>query len=117
MKFVRYILSDNGILVTTVFFLMVAAAFASTGIILEAQNHLVGRPLLAIDDDIASFVLAGVMGDVPSTAGTCQSIGFFMAYVVTPLVVAALFAVKAIESYRSRRITRTRLMYIVSQSY
>jgi hypothetical protein len=117
MKIFRHILSDNGILVTTVFFLMIAAAFACTGIVLEAQDHMAGLPLLAIDADIASYVLAGVMGDVPSTAGTFQSIGFFVAYVVTPLTAVTLFAIKAVVARRGRRITRTRLMSIVSQPY
>jgi hypothetical protein len=35
------------------------------------------------------------MGDVPSTAGTLQSIGLCAAYVVTPFVVAITLAVKA----------------------
>lgn len=117
MKIFRHILSDNGILVTTVFFLMIAAAFACTGAVMEAQDHMVGLPLLAIDADIASYVLAGVMGDVPSTAGTLQSIGFFGFYVVTPLVVAALYGTRAVVRHRGRRITRNRLMYIASQQY
>lgn len=117
MKIFRHILSDHGILVTTVCLLMIAAAFACTGIVMEAQDHMAGRPLLAMDADLASYVLAGVMGDVPSTAGTFQSIGLFGAYLVSPLAAVTLFAIKAVVRNRGRRITRNRLMYIVSQQY
>lgn len=95
MKTLRHILSDNGIIVTTLCVLMIAAAFALTGIVMEAKGYIAGQPLLSMDGDVVSYVMAGVMGDVPSTAGTLQSIGLFLAYVVAPFVVAIMFALRS----------------------
>lgn len=102
MKITRHILSDNGIIVTTLCVLMIAAAFALTGIVMEANGYMAGQPLLSMDGDVVSYVMAGVMGDVPSTAGTLQSIGLFLAYVVAPFVVAVMFALRVnveVESF------------------
>jgi len=95
MKILRHILSNNGIIVTTLCVLMIAAAFALTGIVMEAEGYKAGQPLLSMDGDVVSYVMAGVMGDVPSTAGTLQSIGLFLAYVVAPFVVAIMFALRS----------------------
>lgn len=95
MKIARHILSNNGIIVTTLCLIMLAAVFALTGIVMEAKDYMAGQPLLSIDGDVVSYVLAGVMGDVPSTAGTLQSIGLFLAYVVSPFVIAIMFALRA----------------------
>lgn len=95
MKNFRHLLSDNGIIVTTICVLMIAAAFTLTGIVMEAKGYMSGQPLLSMNGDVVSYVMAGVMGDVPSTAGTLQSIGLFLAYVATPLVVVIMFALRA----------------------
>jgi hypothetical protein len=95
MKIIRHILSNNGIIVTTLCVLMIAGAFALTGIVMEANGYMAGQPLLSMDGDVVSYVMAGVMGDVPSTAGTLQSIGLFLAYVVAPFVVAIMFALRS----------------------
>ena len=95
MKILRHILSNNGIIVTTLCVLMIASAFALTGIVMEANGYMAGHPLLSMDGDVVSYVMAGVMGDVPSTAGTLQSIGLFLAYVVAPFVVAIMFALRS----------------------
>lgn len=95
MKITRHILSDKGIIFTTICVLMIAAAFALTGIVMEAEGYMAGQPLLSMDGGVVSYVMAGVMGDVPSTAGTLQSIGLFLAYVVAPFVVAIMFALRA----------------------
>lgn len=96
MKIARHILSDNGMLVVTVFLLMIAAAFCFEGVMMEASSPLADLPLLSSSgDSITSYVMAGVMGNIPSTAGTFQSIGLFVGYIVTPFVVAIMFATRA----------------------
>jgi hypothetical protein len=62
---------------------------------MEANDQLAGLPhAFSGTQTVTSYVMAGVMGDVPSTAGTLQSIAMFMAYVITPFVVAIMFAIK-----------------------
>lgn len=96
MKIARHILSNNGILVVTVYLLMIAAAFAFEGVMMEASSPLADLPLFSSSgNSITSYIMAGVMGKIPSTAGTLQSIGFFLAYIGTPFVVALMFAARA----------------------
>lgn len=96
MKIARHILSNNGMLVVTVYLLMIAAAFALKGVMMEASSPLADLPLFSSSgNSITSYVMAGVMGKIPSTAGTLQSIGFFLAYIVTPVVVSLMFAARA----------------------
>ena len=95
MKITRHILSTNGIIVTTFALLMLAAAFSIGGIMTEANGYMAGQPLVSFDGGVLSYVMSGVMGDVPSTAGTLQSIGLFLAYVMTPFTAAIMLVVKA----------------------
>lgn len=92
---IRHFLSDKGIILTTICVLMIAAAFALTGVVMEANGSMSKQPVLSIDGGVVSYVIAGVMGEVPSTAGTLQCIGLGLAYVVAPLVVAIMFAMRA----------------------
>jgi len=96
MKIARNILSDKGILVVTVYLLMIAAAFAFGGIMMTTSHPHADLPLpSSIGGSITSYVMAGVMGEIPSAAGTFQSIGLFLAYIVTPFVVAIMLAARA----------------------
>jgi hypothetical protein len=95
MKIARLILSDKGILLVTVFLLMIAAAFAFGGVMMQASSPHADLPLpSSIGNSITSYVMAGVMGKIPSAAGTFQSIGLFLAYIVTPFVVAIMLAAR-----------------------
>jgi hypothetical protein len=95
MKFFNHILSEKGILAATVILLTIAAVLAIVGMSMEATDQLIGVPSSFTGHETVTWLLtAGVMGDVPSTAGTLQSLAFFVAYVVTPLVVAIMFAIK-----------------------
>jgi hypothetical protein len=96
MKIARLVLSNKGIIVATIFLLMLAAVIAMTGIVIEAGGYMAGQPLVPVDGGIVSYVMTGVMGDVPSTAGTLQSIGLFLAYVVAPFVASIMFALRSV---------------------
>lgn len=96
MKIARHLVSNNGMLVVTVCLLMIAAALMCEGVMMEASSPLANLPLFSdVGNSITSYVMAGVMGKIPSTAGTYQSIGLFVGYVATPFTVAVMFAIKA----------------------
>lgn len=96
MKLVRNLLSEKGIILTVIVLLMIASVLAMAGVVIEAKNHMASQPLLAIDSgNITSYVMTGVFGDLPSLAGTLQSFGLFVGFVVTPFVLAIMLTVKA----------------------
>lgn len=96
MKLARNVLSEKGMILTVIVLLMIAALLAMAGVVVEAKNHMAGQPLLAIDSgNITSYVMTGVFGDLPSLAGTLQSYGLFVGFVVTPFVLAIMLTIKA----------------------
>lgn len=63
---------------------------------MEASSPHADLPLpSSIGNSITSYVMAGVMGEIPSAASTFQSIGLFLAYIVTPFVGAIMLAARA----------------------
>lgn len=95
MKITRHVLSDVGILFATICLLMIAAAFTMVGVLMEASSPLANLPLVShVGNSVTSYVAAGVMGEIPSTAGTIQSIGLFVGYVVAPFAVALMLAAR-----------------------
>lgn len=97
MKIARHLLSDAGILASTVVLLMIAASLSVAGIGIEMHNQAARLPpvVLAADIDLPHYVLQAVMGKIPSTAGTLQSFGMVFGFIVTPVVVALMIAIKA----------------------
>lgn len=96
MKSSRHILSNNGILAATVILLTIAATLAFVGVGLAAQNAIAGIPPVSVGagDSVTLYVMSGVMGKIPSVAGTLQSFALALAYGVTPLVVVSMFAAR-----------------------
>lgn len=96
MKIARHLFSDAGILATAVLLLMIAASLSIAGIGVEMHNQAAGFPpvVLGADVDLPHYVLQAVMGKIPSVAGTLQSFGMFSGFIVTPVVVALMIAIK-----------------------
>jgi hypothetical protein len=96
MKFARHVFSDAGILATTVLLLMIAASLSIAGIGIDMHNQAAGfrAVVLGADVGLPHYVLQAVMGKVPSTAGTLQSLAMFLGFVVTPFVSALMIAIK-----------------------
>lgn len=96
MRLTRYLVSDKGIIVSTVVLLMIAASLAIAGIGIEMHNQAAGLPpvVLGADIDLPHYVLQAVLGKIPSTAGTLQSFGMVLGYIVTPFVAALMIAIK-----------------------
>jgi hypothetical protein len=58
MKITRHILSTDGIIVTTLCIIMIAAAFALSGIMMEANGYMAGQSLISFDGSIVSYVMS-----------------------------------------------------------
>lgn len=93
MKSIRNILSNNGILAVIAILLTIAATLVFIGIGLEAQDRIAGISI-GSGESITSFVMSGVMGNIPSVAGTLQCFAIALAYGLTPLVVVSMFAAR-----------------------
>lgn len=96
MKFARHLFSDAGILTSTVVLLMIAASLSIAGIFLDMHNQAAGFApvVLGADVGLPHYVLQAVMGKIPSTAGTLQSLAMVLGFIVTPFVAALMIAVK-----------------------
>lgn len=105
MKTSRTILSNNGILAVTAILLTVAAALAIVGVGIEAQSKIEGATTLAVDvqNQVTLYVMSGVMGEIPSVAGTLQSFALAIAYGLAPLVVLSMFAVRTFTGIHATR--------------
>jgi hypothetical protein len=96
MKSSRHVFSNNDILAITAILLTIATAFAFVGVGLEAQNQIRGLPPVSVaaGESVTLYVMAGVMGKIPSLAGTLQSFAFAFAYGLTPFVALSMFAAR-----------------------
>lgn len=102
MKSFRHMLSNNGILAATAILLSIAATLAFVGVGLEEQNRIAGAPqILVASESLTLYVMSGVMGNIPSVAGTLQSFALAVAYGLTPLVVVLMFAARLLTSTSS----------------
>jgi len=93
MKLKHHVFSGNGILVVTMFSLMVAVFLWGMSILQAANEAPLDLPP-AVANSLMMYVLIGVKGEIPSTAGTLLSWGFVFGYVVTPFLASVMFAVK-----------------------
>lgn len=96
MKTFRYIFSNVGIIAAIATLLTIALVLAFVGIGIESQNQVNGIAAIAVrdSDSIVMYVMSGVMGNIPSVAGTLQSYALALAYGLTPLVVVLMFAAR-----------------------
>jgi hypothetical protein len=104
MKIARHLFSDAGILASTVLLLMISASLSIAGIGIEMHNQAAGFPpvVLGGDIDLPHYVLQAVMGQIPSTAGTLQSFGMALGFIVTPFVAALMIAIKGSIEHADR---------------
>ena len=99
MKVSRYVLSNQGILAVAAILVNIAAAVGFVGIGIEIQHpQELFSTLSPLRTELLSYVIDGVMGEIPSVAGTLQSFALAIAYGLTPLVVISLFAARAFVS-------------------
>jgi len=96
MKIARHLFSDAGILASTVLLLMIAASLSIAGIGIDMHNQAAGFPPVGHGADVGlpHYALQAVLGKVPSTASTLQSLAMFLGFVVTPFVSALMIAIK-----------------------
>lgn len=97
MKFSRRIFSETGIFVTIVLLLMFAAGLAIFGIGMEVHEQQLGHAPFITNglSTLPTYVYQAMLGNIPSRAGTYQSLGLLIGWIVTPVVAAVMFAVKA----------------------
>lgn len=96
MKTSRKIFSNTGIIATIATLLISALVLFFVGIDMALQDHINGVAVVAVreSDSVMMYVIAGVMGDIPSVAGTLQSYALALAYGLTPIVALLMFTAK-----------------------
>lgn len=94
MKLMHRVFSDRGILLATVLCLMISAALCMLGIVNAAHEAPI-ELTTAQAHSLSTYVMAGIAGEISSTAGTLQSWGLFFGWVITPFVAALMIAAKA----------------------
>lgn len=92
--------SNKAIFATTATLLFIATVLALVGIGLEVQHQAAGFPtaLVGPGDSVTLYVTAGVMGAIPSPAGTLQSWALAIAYGVLPLVLTSMCILRMFAS-------------------
>lgn len=102
MKIAQHIFSKQGISSVAAILLTIAYLVACTSVCMSLNETVALFPLADSNSEtVMTWIFAGVLGQIPSTVGTLQSLALFIAYVITPSVVLAMIAG---QRYLQRRL-------------
>lgn len=101
MKTAQHIVSKQGILSVAAILYTIAFVLACTAACMSFDQAVATFPLADTNGGtVVTWIFAGVLGRIPSTVGTLQSLTLFIGYVIAPCVVLVMIAAK---HYMQRR--------------